>query len=286
MDGIPVQAVLDHLERIVADHVFSGAARICRFLRFTVELKMSGREEQIKEFVIGREVFDRTDDYDPRLDPIVRVEARRLRAKLTEYYDGAGHTEPLRLEYPRGSYIPIVTRLARPADARPAHRRIVNWLAIPGVIGLAALGLVALVLIAYHFGTSPRPQTVAVLPVRWISNAYGLDKADAGVAEAVAGELANRDIARTIAWPVMLRYQTAHRSSESIGAELGAPTLILISIRDADREKLVSAFLMDAASGQKRRVTSYVLADVSSLAAQRSVAHKIVGDLAAFLGPR
>jgi len=137
----------------------------------------------------------------------------------------------------------------------------VNWLAIPGVIGLAALGLVALVLTAYHFGTTPRPQTVA-------------------------GELANRDIARTIAWPVMLRYQTAHRSSESIGAELGAPTLILISIRDADREKLVSAFLMDAASGQKRRVTSYVLADVSSLAAQRSVAHKIVGDLAVFLGPR
>jgi TolB-like protein len=132
---------------------------------------------------------------------------------------------------------------------------------------------------AYRFGPSLRPQTVAVLPVRWISESYGLDKADAGVAEAVDGELANRDITRVIAWPVMLRYQTAHRSSESIAAELGASTLIVIAVRDADRGKLVSAFLMDPASGQKRRVKSYTLDDVSTLAAQRSVAHQIVDDL-------
>jgi TolB-like protein len=134
-------------------------------------------------------------------------------------------------------------------------------------------------LAAYRFGPSLRPHTVAVLPVRWISNASGLDKADAGIAEAVDGELANRDIARVIAWPVMLRYQTAHRSSASIAAEVGASTLVVIAVRDADRGKLVSAFLMDAASGQKRRVKSYTLDNVSTLASQRSVAHQIVGDL-------
>ncbi|MDB5072668.1 MAG: repeat-containing protein [Candidatus Eremiobacteraeota bacterium] len=275
MDGILVQAVRDHLERIVADDLFSGAARLCRFLRFTVESKISGREDQIKEFVIGREVFDRKDGYDPRLDPIVRVEARRLRAKLAEYYEGPGRTEPLRLEYPRGSYIPIVTR-PNPvvADAQPARRRSLTWLAIPGAIVLAAL-----ILAAYRFGPWARPQTVAVLPVQWISDASGLDKTDAGIAEAVDAELANRDIARVIAWPVMLRYQTAHRSSDSIAAELGASTLIMIAVRDADRGKLVSAFLMEPASGRKRRVNSYTVDDVSTLAAQRSVAHQIVGDL-------
>jgi TolB-like protein len=282
MDGIRVQAIRDHLERVVADDLFSGAARLCRFLRFTVESKISGREDQIKEFVIGREVFDRKDGYDPRLDPIVRVEARRLRAKLAEYYEGPGRTEPLRLEYPRGSYIPIVTQPTPVvADAQPAHRRRLKWLAIPGAIVLAAV-----VLAAYRFGPSPRPHTVAVLPVRWISDANGLDKSDAGIAEAVDGELANGDIARVIAWPVMLRYEAAHRSSQSIGAELGASTLIVIAVRDADRGKLVSAFLMDAASGQKRRVKSYALDDVSSLAAQRSVAHQIVGDLRPLLGLR
>jgi TolB-like protein len=113
-----------------------------------------------------------------------------------------------------------------------------------------------------------------------------LDKTDAGIAEAVDGELANRDIARVIAWPVMLRYQTSHRSLQSIAAELGASTLIVISVRDADRGKLVSAFLMDAASGQKRRVKSYTLDDVSTLATQRTVAHQIVGDLRPLLGAR
>jgi TolB-like protein len=280
MDGIPVQAVREHLERIVADDLFSGAARLCRFLRFTVESKISGREEQVKEFVIGREVFDRKDGYDPRLDPIVRVEARRLRAKLAEYYEGRGREEQLRLEYPRGSYIPIVKRpTVVVADAQPARRSSPKWLAIPGVIVLAAV-----IVAAYRFGPSLRPQTVAVLPVRWISDASGLDATDAGIAEAVDGELANRNIARVIAWPVMLHYQTAHRSSHSIAAELGAPTLIVISVRDADRGKLVSAFLMDAASGQKRRVKSYTLDDVSTLAAQRSVAHQIVGDLSPLLG--
>ena len=274
MDGILVQAVRDHLERIVADDLFSGAARLRRFLRFTVECKIDGREDQVKEFVIGREVFDRKDGYDPRLDPIVRVEARRLRAKLAEYYAGPGRTEPLRLDYPRGSYVPIVTRPTAVVVAPPSRRRSRAWLAIPVAVVLGAM-----ILAAYRFGPFLRPQTVAVLPVRWISEAYGLDDADAGIAEAVDDELANRDIARVVAWPVMLRYQTAHRSSASIGAELGASALVVIAVRDADRGKLVSAFLMDAASGQKRRVKSYALHDVSTLAAQRSVAHRIVGDL-------
>jgi TolB-like protein len=275
MDGIGVQAICDHLERLVADDSFSGAARLCRFLRFTVEAKISGREDQIKEFVIGREVFDRKDGYDPRLDPIVRVEARRLRAKLAEYYAGPGRAEPLRLEYPRGSYVPVVTRPAPAvADPQPARRRSLKWLAIPGALVLAAV-----ILAAYRFWPSVRPHTVAVLPVRWISDANGLDETDAAIAEAVDAELANRDIAQVIAWPVMLRYQTAHRSSDPIAAELGASTLIVIAVRDADRGKLVSAFLMDPASGRKRRVNSYTRDDVSTLAAQRSVARQIAGDL-------
>jgi len=275
VDGIPVEAVRDHLERIVADDLFSGAARLCRFLRFTVESKIAGREDQVKEFVIGREVFDRKDGYDPRLDPIVRVEARRLRAKLAEYYAGAGRSEPLRLEYRSGSYVPLFTRPTTVAvDALPRRRRTLQWLAIPAAIVLAAV-----ILVGYRFGPALRPQTVAVLPVRWISNGYGLDTADAGIAEAVDGELANGDIARVIAWPVMLRYQTGHPSSQSIADEVGASTLVVIAVRDADRGKLVSAFVMDAASGQKRRVKSYTVDNVSTLAVQRSLAHQIAADL-------
>ena len=53
----------------------------------------------------------RIDGYDPRLDPIVRVEARRLRSKLEEYYSGPGHAEQIRIEYPKGGYLPVFTRV-------------------------------------------------------------------------------------------------------------------------------------------------------------------------------
>ena len=69
---------------------------MARFLRLTVERMMAGRAEELKEYLLGVEVFDRKASYDPRVDPIVRVEARRLRAKLKEYYEGDGSADAVR----------------------------------------------------------------------------------------------------------------------------------------------------------------------------------------------
>jgi TolB-like protein len=86
-----------------------------RFLRFAVEESLAGRAGGLKEYSIGIEVFDRRVSYDPRVDPIVRVEARRLRAKLQTYYEQEGRREPVRIDFPKGSYVPRVMR----ADAAP-----------------------------------------------------------------------------------------------------------------------------------------------------------------------
>ena len=95
-----------------------------RFVRLAVERSLEGRAGDLKEFVIGVEVFDRKDSYDPRVDPIVRVEARRLRSKLKAYYEGDGRNDPVIIEFVSGSYAPRI-RLADPASnssglARPA----------------------------------------------------------------------------------------------------------------------------------------------------------------------
>src|SRR4030081_597398 len=108
MNGHDPEAVRRQLDKILASGGFVNADRLCRFLRFTVEAKLKGEEAQIKEYVLGREVFDRDDRYDPRMDPIVRVEARRLRVKLDQYYDGPGRADPIRIEFPKGSYAPVV----------------------------------------------------------------------------------------------------------------------------------------------------------------------------------
>src|SRR5438270_13404128 len=111
MTEIEPHAVRAHVDRIAASRMFAESDRLRRFLRFTVESKLNAQDERVKEYILGREVFDRKDDYDPRIDPIVRVEARRLRSKLEEarrlrskleeYYSGPGREEKIRLEYQR-----------------------------------------------------------------------------------------------------------------------------------------------------------------------------------------
>ncbi len=78
-----------------------------RFLRFTVDQALKGKGDALKEYRIGLEVFDKDASFDPRVDPIVRVEARRLRAKLKRYYETEGKDDPVRIEFPTGSYAPV-----------------------------------------------------------------------------------------------------------------------------------------------------------------------------------
>lgn len=84
--------VREQLEKILRWESFARAGRLSRFLRFAVEQVLENPVPVLKEYVIAVEVFDKPKDFDPRLDPIVRVEARRLRARLREYYESEGKT--------------------------------------------------------------------------------------------------------------------------------------------------------------------------------------------------
>jgi TolB-like protein len=95
------------IDRILASRWFSRSERLCRFIRFSANHVLSRGADRLKEYLVGVEVFDRGPAYDPRIDPIVRVEARRLRAKLKAYYASAGRDDQLRIEFPKGSYSPI-----------------------------------------------------------------------------------------------------------------------------------------------------------------------------------
>jgi len=90
---------------------------LCRFLRFIVEETLAGRASGIKEQVLGLEVFDRGQDFNPRLDPIVRVQARNLRSRMAKYYEGPGRSDPIRIELPKGTYIPVFREVGPVAQA-------------------------------------------------------------------------------------------------------------------------------------------------------------------------
>src|SRR5215472_2088900 len=96
----------DELERVLASACFARSERLSQLLRFLVERHIEGRDDELKESVIGVEVFGRKPDYDPKLDSTVRTEAVRLRARLKQYYSTEGSQNPLVIELPKGGYVP------------------------------------------------------------------------------------------------------------------------------------------------------------------------------------
>jgi tetratricopeptide (TPR) repeat protein len=100
------EEVREQLQRILASPPFLNARRASQFLRFVVEGTLDG-EDGFKEYLIGIEVFERPHDYDPKDDPVVRIEAGRLRKKLAEFYSGPGANDPILIDLPKGGYVPV-----------------------------------------------------------------------------------------------------------------------------------------------------------------------------------
>src|SRR5262249_54657974 len=133
--------------------------RLSRFLRFLVERHLEGKDQEIKESLIGFEVFGRRPDYDPKLDSIVRTEAVRLRARLLEYYAGEGARDTAVIEVPKGGYVPRCRPRAVEGEQATRPKRL--WL----MIGLT--GLIAAATVSGVFWTLSKEASVpiAVLPL-------------------------------------------------------------------------------------------------------------------------
>ena len=83
--------------RLKSSFTFARSRRLIKLLEVTIDSALDGRAQDIKEYTIGTEVYERGPDFDPRADGIVRVEANRLRHRLAEYYEGAGQGDPIRI---------------------------------------------------------------------------------------------------------------------------------------------------------------------------------------------
>ena len=115
-----IQAARQQLERMLGNKVFARSEQLSRLLRFLIETHLEARDAEIKESVIGVEVFGRRPDYDPKSDPIVRTEIRRLRQRLSKYSQKEGSADAIRFEIPKGAYVPCVRAQDIPAPNFPA----------------------------------------------------------------------------------------------------------------------------------------------------------------------
>jgi len=96
---------LAQIEKLVSSHVLHGSESLCKLLRYLAKHALEHPGTPIKEYQIATEVFGRSDDFDPQLDSMVRVQAGRLRGKLAEYYGANGAEDPVIVDLPKGTYV-------------------------------------------------------------------------------------------------------------------------------------------------------------------------------------
>jgi serine/threonine-protein kinase len=161
------------MERVLASACFARGVRVSKLLRFLVERRLEGRESELKESIIGVEVFGRSPDYDPKLDSTVRSEAVRLRARLSHYYSTEGSRDPILIELPKGGY--VVRSRPRVANAGPTADSKRRWL----VVGVAAVAVMAIATRVWWPWHPTAPTSIAVLPLANLSedplNEYFVD---------------------------------------------------------------------------------------------------------------
>ncbi len=163
--GFEPDAARQQLERVLESPGFARNERLSRFLRFLVERRLEGRDDELKESVIGVEVFGRRPDYDPRRDAIVRTEAGRLRARLSEYDLREGKNDALVIELPKGGYIPAFRAIERRFESRRRLKPVPRWLWLGSaiVVFAAAAGW-------WWIEHEGAPVTIAVLPLDNLSH--------------------------------------------------------------------------------------------------------------------
>jgi serine/threonine-protein kinase len=132
--------VRDQVERIVASATFRPADRLKHFISFVAGQVLQGKGDTLKEYAVGVQVFGRDSGFDPRTDPVVRVQARRLRDRLERYYNDEGQNDAILVDLPKGGYAPVFKRRDVPANpnltSQDSPQR--NTIAVPPIEDLTA----------------------------------------------------------------------------------------------------------------------------------------------------
>lgn len=222
-DPVPATAVREQLARVVDSPGFASSVRLCRFLTHIVNRTIDGDIDSLKEFSIAMEVFDRTSKYDPNIDAIVRVEARRLRAKLKAYYEeGQGTVDRVLIGLRPGSYVPVFRWL----DAQPAkHREEIYGAPPAGRMCIAVLPFVNM---------SPEPEQ---------------DFFCDGISEEITNSLTRLSGLNVIARTSAFHFKGASIDIREVGQRLGANLVIEGSVRKAGEQLRITAQAIQTESG-------------------------------------
>ena len=234
---ISEQEIRAQLQTILQAREFQASSRLKEFLRFIVEETLAGNAGQLKAYTIGITVFDRSKDFDPLHDPVVRVETAKLRNRLMEYYFSADSPGPVRIEVPKGGYIPIFSRIdkqqpekeldySEPSSENERQEREVR-----------------------RVGTLDKI-TVAVLPFINLSGSSGLDDHFIdGLADEITVALTRFEDMAIISSYTTRHLDPAQEDIQSLAQKLGVRFVLHGSLQLCNNIIRIRAELADAESG-------------------------------------
>jgi len=242
--------VRQQLDRILNSKTFQQVQRLKRFVSFVVIETKDGRGDQLKEFVVGVQVFDKESSFDPRNDPIVRVQARRLRTRLEAYYLEEGQNDEILIELPKGGYAATFKRRGAMTPRKPLT---------------AALA---------------RRNTVVVLPFSDHSSAHDLDYFCQGISQEIIHTLSKLEAARVVARD--LSQLTVPASNQPFTeAAASAGMIVTGSVRKSGEDLRVTTQLIDGASGDYLWSESIDRKSANIFAIQEEVAQDVLKRLQA-----
>jgi adenylate cyclase len=251
-----------------------------RFLRFVVELELRGEGERLKEYVVGVEVFDRGESFDPASDSLVRVEARRLRSKLNEYYEAEGRLDPVSIGFPKGSYIPVF-EWRRPPEAvepRPEQPKRRWALLAAGVVVAVGVTSFAALRMARKSG-APAPSAIAVLPFLDLSPQKDQEYFCDGMTEELIQALGKVPGLHVPARTSVFQFKGKADDIRRIGEKLSVETVLEGSVRKAGDQLLIAVNLVNAADGYHLWSHTYDRDVKDVFAVQEEIARAVVDAL-------
>ncbi|MDQ2945248.1 MAG: tetratricopeptide repeat protein [Acidobacteriota bacterium] len=271
-DRLSPESVRAELQKILSSPGFINADRLTKFLRHVVEGALEGQNDRLKESLLGSDVFGRKPSYDPRIDAVVRTEAVKLRARLKEYYETSGREDALRIDLPKGGYVPAfhlqehpaapVEPLTAPASTIPASPGALpvpeqappNW----KVFGAGALIVLALALSLIFAikkgprtadGRGPELDSIAVLPFSDLSSAGDQEYFCDGMTDEIIDALTKIGGLRVVARTSSFAFKGKQQDIREIGKKLNVGAVLEGSVRKFGDKLRVTAQLNSVADG-------------------------------------
>jgi TolB-like protein/cytochrome c-type biogenesis protein CcmH/NrfG len=264
---------------VIASDGFQRSPQLQRFLRYVVEEALAGRGDRLKEYVVGTEVFGRPPNYDPRLDSLVRVEARRLRMVLETYYGADARDDPIFIELTKGSYVPSFIR-RRPAASVPTPVAPTAKLRRAWIASAATLVAVLLVLGLYRLNSPGRSSlppnpTIVVLPFDNLSADADNQYFCLGLLDEITTALAKTGALRVVARTSSARFKRGDDIA-TIGRQLKADVVLEGSVQKTSGRVKVTAQLINVADSLHIWSESYDRSGTDLLRVQNEVAEAIM----------